>query len=347
MTRADVVGVADETWVLTDGSVGMENQGLAVAEAVGLPVITKRVRRTGPWRWLPTTWQLAAPALTLISDIDRSGDFLNPPWPRLVISIGRHSVPLTLAIRRLSGGRTFAVHIQNPKVPLSRFDLVTAPLHDALEGGNVVTTLGAPHRVTAARLAAQEEEFARAVAGLPRPRVTVLLGGNSKAFRFAEAEAIALCDDLAALHLKTGCSFLVTPSRRTGETVTNILRARLATLPAVIWDGRGPNPYFGYLALGDAIVATSDSVNMVTEAAGTGKPVYVYPLPGKSKRFARFHAEMERCGATRPFVRALAEGLASWRYTPINDTARVADAIKERMARARVASPVGAVGSAA
>lgn len=347
MTDCDGIGVKNETWVLTDGSVGMENQGLAVAEAVGFPIVTKRVRRTGPWRHLPTSWQLFVPPATRLKDIDPKGDALSPPWPRLVISVGRHSVPLALALRQMSGGKTFAVHIQNPKVPLACFDLVTAPLHDGLKDGAVVTTLGAPHRVTAARLKAEGDEFARAIADLPHPRVTVLLGGNSKAFRFEAAEAHALADDLQKLHAKTGCSFLVTPSRRTGETVTNILREALKATPSTVWDGSGTNPYFGYLALADAVIATSDSVNMVTEAAGTGKPVYVYPLPGKSRRFAEFHAEMERVGATRPFVHALEQGLASWHYTPINDTARVAEAIKARMAARDEAPSSGVVGSAA
>ncbi len=68
-----------------------------------------------------------------------------------------------------------------------------------------------------------------------------------------------------------------------------------------MWDGTGDNPYFAFLALADAIVVTEDSVNMVTEAAGTGKPVYVQSLPGRSTRLARFHRLMQERGATRPF----------------------------------------------
>jgi mitochondrial fission protein ELM1 len=95
----------------------------------------------------------------------------------------------------------------------------------------------------------------------------------------------------------------------------------------VLWDGTGDNPYFAFLALGDAIVVTEDSVNMVTEAAGTGKPVYVQKLPGRSTRLARFHRLMQERGATRPF-----EGkLESWSYTPINDTEMVAAALRSAL----------------
>jgi len=86
-------------------------------------------------------------------------------------------------------------------------------------------------------------------------------------------------------------------------------------------------PYFAFLALADAIVATEDSVNMVTEAAGTGKPVYIQALKGRSRQLARFHARMQERGATRPF-----EGrLETWTYAPINDTELVASAIRRAL----------------
>jgi len=94
-----------------------------------------------------------------------------------------------------------------------------------------------------------------------------------------------------------------------------------------VWDGSGDNPYFAFLALADAIVATEDSVNMVTEAAGTGKPVYIQALKGRSRQLARFHALMQERGATRPF-----EGrLETWTYAPINDTELVASAIRRAL----------------
>ena len=98
-------------------------------------------------------------------------------------------------------------------------------------------------------------------------------------------------------------------------------------MPHVVWDGSGENPYFAFLAFADAIIVTEDSVNMVTEAAGTGKPVYVQSLPGKSRRLLRFHRLMRERGATRPF-----EGkLEFWTYPPINDTEVVASAIRRAL----------------
>jgi uncharacterized protein len=117
---------------VTDGSVGMEAQGTAVAEAVGVPLSLRRVRVTGALRFLPAPLQLLVPPSRLLRSVV-SNLPLEAPWPRLVISIGRRSVPIALAIKRLSHPHAFALHIQNPKVPPRLFDLIAAPVHDDFE----------------------------------------------------------------------------------------------------------------------------------------------------------------------------------------------------------------------
>ena len=86
----------------------------------------------------------------------------------------------------------------------------------------------------------------------------------------------------------------------------------------------GATPYLAFLSLADAIVVTEDSVNMVTEATGTGKPVYIQPMSGRSARLSRFHVLMRERGATRPF-----EGhVDPFDYAPVNDTEAVAAPIR-------------------
>ena len=313
-----------ETWVLTDGSAGMEAQGIAVAEAVKLPFRLRRVRVGGARGLVPTPFQiLLRPARLLASVI--SEQKLEAPWPRLVISIGRRSVPIALAVKRLSGA--FAVNIQNPKVPARLFDLVAAPVHDGFTGPNVITTFGAVHRISPDRIAAEAERFARQFATLPHPRIAVLIGGTSHAFSFEAADAEAFGAKLAALARANGASLLVTPSRRTEPAAIAALSKAIAAVPHFVWDGTGENPYLALLGLADTIIVTGDSVNMVTEAAGTGKPVYVHPLRGRSRRLARFHDLMRERGATRPF-----DGrIESWSYPPVNDTELVAAAIRHAL----------------
>ncbi len=313
----------ERVWVLTDGSIGMENQGLAVAEALALPFECKRVVRSGPLRFLPGDLQALLPPSRLLRQVTGESDWLAPPWPDLVISIGRQSAPLALAIKRSARGTTFAVHIQDPKLNPALFDIVAAPLHDSLRGANVVQTLGAPHRVTAERLAETASQWRSEYDECRPPRVAVLIGGASRAFRFSARDAANLGRALAVFSRDNNASLLVTPSRRTDPRHVAIIAEQLSNRPAIIWAGRGDNPYFAYLAKADAIIVTEDSVNMVTEAAGTGKPIYVYSMRGGSRRLSRFHEAMRHHGATRPF-----DGqLASWSYAPVNDTDKIVQAV--------------------
>jgi mitochondrial fission protein ELM1 len=312
------------TWIITDGSVGMEAQGSAVAEAVGLPYSLKRVRVEGAMRLLPARLQIYLPPERLLRSV-ASNEPLVPPWPRLIISIGRRSVPISLAVKDVA--KAYALHIQNPKVPKHRFDLIAAPVHDGYTGDNVVNTFGAVHSVTAARLFGAAKGFAAKVDPLPRPRIAVLLGGESQAFSFPPELAAGFGATLAQAARDSGGSLLVTPSRRTSPETVRALAATIATVPHFVWDGLGENPYYAFLASADAIVVTEDSVNMVTEAAGTGKPVYVQRLKGSSTRLGRFHELMRERGATRPF----AGKIESWSYEPINDTEMVASVIRRAL----------------
>lgn len=317
-------GAVDTCWVMSDGKAGMENQCLGLAEAVGAAsVVVKRIALKSPWRQT-TPYLPVGTSLSLAPGSDR----LDPPWPDLLITSGRQAVGLALAIRRKSRGRTFCVHIQTPGVPFSRFDLVVLPRHDGKTGRTIVQTRGALHRVTPERLRDAAARFAPALAHLPRPRVAVLIGGSNGVYHLTPTVMGDVADKLARLAREQGVGLMVTPSRRTGADNEAILRARLAGLPAEVWDGQGENPYFAYLGLADAVVATCDSVSMISEAASTGKPVYVIELEGGSPKFRRFHEMLYADGVARPFTGTLEQ----WHYTPLEDTAVVAAEVRRRMA---------------
>ena len=125
----------------------------------------------------------------------------------------------------------------------------------------------------------------------------------------------------------------MTASRRTEPGVIDALKARLPG--AWVWDGSGPNPYLGMLALARHVVVTEDSVSMISEAISTGKPVYVAEMAGGSRRLARFHASLREDGIVRPFDGRLAE----WRYEPVNDTPRIAAEVRRRVEAASAPGP--------
>jgi uncharacterized protein len=313
-------------WVVHDGKIGMANQVIGLAEAVGFPFVEKRLDIRAPWRHLaPQLW------LQPLAALGTAGDRLLPPWPDLLIACGRLAAAPALAVKRASGGRVFWVQVQDPRFARREVDLMVVPKHDPARGDNVFPTVGAVHRITAARLADGARRFGPQFAGLPRPLVAVLIGGNNRVYRLGESRFAAFVDQLAVL-ARAGFGIAVTPSRRTGPAAEQLLRQGLAGFPAFIWDGVGDNPYFGLLGLADAVLVTADSVSMVSEAAATGKPVHIIDLDGGSAKFARFHAALRAAGITRPFAGAIAD----WRYAPPDDTARAAAEIRHRLA-ARVA----------
>ena len=122
-------------------------------------------------------------------------------------------------------------------------------------------------------------------------------------------------------------------------TAVSIIARKFAGSSADIWDGTGENPYFGLLALADAILVTRDSVSMTSEAVFTGKPVHVIDLDGTSRRIEMFHAHMQRRGYTRRFAGAL----ESWAYSPPDDTsmaaARIRPLLEARVQGARAVLP--------
>jgi hypothetical protein len=69
------------------------------------------------------------------------------------------------------------------------------------------------------------------------------------------------------------------------------------------WNGAddGENPYRGYLAAADRIVVTPDSVNMLSEACATGKPVFTLLSDSACGKLVDLHAELR----TQGWLRAL------------------------------------------
>lgn len=304
----------------------MENQALGLAEAVqrltpsGITV--KRIRWTPAFDKLPSalkaSWMLAA-------DSDPVMPASGEAWPDLWIATGRATLPLSAAVKRRSGGQTLVVQTQDPRWRTGAYDLIVAPAHDGLTGDNVLSITGSPHRITPERLAGAAPAFADRLESLPRPRVAVLIGGRSRAHDLPEAHAAALADDIGQAVEAAGGSLMLTFSRRTPEAAKAAMKARLAHLPGLIWDGTGPNPYFAFLHFADHILVTGDSANMAAEAASTGRPVHVLPMiPLKAgDKFARLHADLRARGAARPFDGTL-EG---WRYESLAETDRAARAV--------------------
>lgn len=308
-------------WILTDQrKIGTENQCRGLAEALGVPYEVWRLSKPRwPLSWFPRCfWPLKTP-------LSEKGKPLCPPWPSLLIAAGRTAVAAAAKIRSLSGKKSFVIALQNPHLRLKKFDLVIAPQHDNLRGDNLLETLGALHNVTPEKIGQAAFQWLPRFAGLPQPWVAVLIGGPTKHYVLDERVIDKIISDLQKLHLETGVSLLVTCSRRTPLLLREKLKACLKDMPAVYWEGRGENPYLAYLGAADYIIVTADSVSMLSESLATDKPLYIYSLPGKSKKFNQFHASLFERGVARPF-----QGILTfWTRPSLQEPQRIANEIKK------------------
>lgn len=309
-------------WIISEGLAGTEGQCVGLAEALGVTPVIKRFKLKFPWKQL-TPMLLAGHGMALTPD----SDALVPPWPDLILASGRKSIGVGLLAKKLSGGKSFLVQVQDPRTNPALFDLVVVPQHDGARGENVVVTQAALHRVTPKKLADAKRRFEKTFADIPSPRVAVLIGGNSRAHTMTADNARVLAQQLMHLAEMPHTGLMITASRRTGAENEKILRDALKGTGIFFWDGTGDNPYFGILAWADYIIVTEDSVSMTSEALSTGKPVYIATLEGGARRLDSFHKLLQEQGYTRPFTGLL----ENWTYAPPDDTQRVANEISARM----------------
>ncbi|KAF3668310.1 Mitochondrial fission protein ELM1 [Capsicum annuum] len=276
--------------------------------------------------------------------------------PSLVVASGRDTISISSSIKQLAPEYVFTVQIQHPRSRLDRFDLVITPRHDyyplTSEGQkqipwllrrwitprtsperHVVLTVGALHQADSNALKDAAYTWHDELATLPRPLLVVNVGGPTGHCRYGTDLALELTALL--LNIVPTCgSIRVSFSRRTPCQVSDIIREELGNHPKVrIWNGEGPNPHMGHLALADAFVVTADSVSMLSEACSTGKPVYVIGAERCTWKFRDFHRSLKNRGVVRPFT-GKEDISESWSYSPLNDTkeaaAQVIKALAER-----------------
>ena len=245
-------------------------------------------------------WDGLAPHLRLGARhgmMDRNGQPIAPPWPAIAIGCGRRAALLTRCLREWSARRCFTVQILDPRISAAHFDVVVAPRHDRLTGANVIETLGALNPIDDAWLEQGRNRFS-AFGALPTPRTAVLIGASNASVTLDDAWFAALLDTLTRQHALAGGSFLVSTSRRTPARHIAHLREQCSRWPGAFWAGPedGENPYAGMLAWADHFIVSADSVNMVSEACATGKPVHAFIVDPVRGKLAAFHERLRGNG---------------------------------------------------
>ncbi|WP_198935123.1 mitochondrial fission ELM1 family protein [Pararhizobium arenae] len=309
-------------WVLTDGKAGDEQPLVGLAEAMGVTPIVRRVHPRAAFAWL-MPWGPIDPK----DAPNRKDSPLAQPWPDICLATGRRAIAYLRKLKTLSP-ETFCVIFKDPRIRGHGGDLLIVQRHDKPRGENVIAVTTAPNRLSPQRLAEARAAVEASKASLPRPRITVLAGGDSRHHRFTEADIKRFVTGLER-KIESGSSLMITTSRRTPLALAEALQTLSTHKQVRLWDGRGQNPLLGYLALADEIIVTGDSTNMVGEAAALGVPVQVFHPSGGHRKIESFLAALSKEATIGRFPDAPATG----NHTPVNSTPMLASEILARWQR--------------
>ena len=305
--------------LLTQGMHGMISQVEGLAKALDLDFIHEKIE-------LNNFWKLFPPKLTPISESVYKK--INHDDFDVIISCGRKSVIPSIHLKKNSNREVINIHIQDPKVNLNHFDFIVAPEHDAIEGKNVINTKGAIHYLTENEISENKDYLSSFIKKDERKIWALIMGGPTKYYDYSTKNMKHIFTALYKLLKKHNFQLVVIPSMRTPINTIHYAREFFGENHTVIEDV-DKKAYLSALAIAENIVVTCDSSSMISEAALTGKPIYIASiLPKKNdKRFQRFRNLFRELN----IIRNLGEEVEIWSYEKLDETNRVANIIKQKI----------------
>jgi len=306
--------------LFTEGMHGMISQAEGMAKALNTDYSHKILKLGFPWTLIP-------PKFTPISEIVLKDKIYidENETPDLIISCGRKSVIPSIIMKK-KNPKIFTIHIQDPKVKIKNFDAVIAPEHDNLRGDNVYSSKGAIHYIT-------ESEINQAKAYLlnkikSQKVVSLILGGPNKYYSFKEDQLIEIFNNIKSNFISKGYEVIVIPSMRTPKKSIELAKKEMSTCGYVV-NSVDKQAYLSAYALATYVVVTCDSTSMISEAATSGKPVFIAHMKAKKdnyrfKRFFKLFREMK-------ITRDLGEKVETWTYNKHNEAERIAKIINNKL----------------
>ena len=184
---ADPPSPKPRTWLLLSDKLGDNAQVHALSQAIGWPATIKTLQMRdryvlGKPRFRPSLQHI---------DLERS-DKLEAPWPDLIITIGRRPSMVALWIKQQNPSVKIVL-VGRPKRWLERFDLIIAPPQFQMPQAPNVFQLKLPlMRADEERVNDAAERWRSRLADMPRPLTAVLVGGQTRPFRFDRINRVLL-----------------------------------------------------------------------------------------------------------------------------------------------------------
>jgi len=306
--------------LLTEGMHGMISQVEGMAKALNAEYSHKIVKLSFPWNLIP-------PKFTPISQIVLKDKIYitNNEIPDLIISCGRKSVIPSIFLKR-KNSKIFTIHIQNPKVNFKNFDAIVAPEHDNLKGDNIYTSKGAIHYITEPEISKAKQYLFEKIKS--EKIVSLILGGPNKYYRFDSNQIINIFNEIKSIFVSNGYKVIIIPSMRTPKEIIDLAERKMSSCGYVV-NKVDKQAYLSAYALANYVIVTCDSTSMISEAATSGKPIFVAHMKAKKNnyRFKRFFELFKQMGITRD----LGDKVETWTYNKHNEAQRIAIEIKNKI----------------
>jgi len=306
--------------LLTQGMHGMISQVEGMAKALNVEYSHKIVRLKFPWKLIP-------PKFTPISEavLKDSAYIIEDEKLDLVISCGRKSVVPSILIKK-KNPKIFTIHIQDPKVNLKNFDAIVTPEHDNLNGENVYSSKGAIHYITESEIEKAKPYLVKKINS--EKVVSLILGGPNKYYSFDTGQLIQVFNKIKSNFVSEGYKVIVIPSMRTPKASIELAMKEIGSCGHVV-KTVDKQAYLSAYALANYVVVTCDSTSMISEAATSGKPIFVAHMKTKRNnyRFKKFFDLFRKMGITKD----LGEKIETWTYNKHNEAQRIAIEIKKKI----------------
>jgi hypothetical protein len=304
--------------LLTEGMHGMISQVEGLAKALDLDFIHEKIELNNIWKLLPPK---ITPAQNFVFKNKINQDF------NVLISCGRKSVIPSVYLKNKYKDKIINIHIQDPKVSLNNFDFIVVPEHDGLIGKNVLTSKGAIHYLTNHELE-QNESYLKSRVDNQKKIVTLIIGGPNKYYSYDDKIIDKVFEKIENYFIKKNYQAIIIPSMRTPKNIIQKAQNYFDKNQIVIPD-IDKKAYLSSLKLADHIVVTCDSTSMISEAAITGKPIYVVQMPAikSNQRFKDFFNLFESLN----IIKNLETSVESWDYKKLDETNRISSYIKDKI----------------
>ena len=304
--------------LLTEGMHGMISQVEGLAKALDIDFTHHKVE-------LNKFWKLIPPKFTPVSNFTFNSITTNDF--DIIISCGRKSVIPSIYLKKNSKKKVHNIHIQDPKVSLNNFDFIIAPEHDGLTGDNVILSKGSIHYLTKEEITNNHEYLSEKL-NKEKEYLSLILGGPNKYYDYNEKNLIKIFDKIKSILESNNLQAIIVPSMRTPEKIIDFTQKYLGENNLVIKDV-DKKAYLSSLSLAKYIVVTCDSTSMISEAALTGKPIYIAEIPAKSNdyRFRKFRDLFHKL----KIIKNLNEKVEIWNYEILDETNRIAKEIKKKI----------------